>query len=817
MKRNKPLIFNPDEEPKDMLIATFVIRQPIFEKVFKGIKDSSRTTPPQHFLLVGQRGMGKTTLLLRIKYAIEDDPELADYLLLVRFPEEQYNIGGLPDLWEETALYLENLNPLFEGLSDDFKPHEKKDDYERICFELLTKKLKQHNKRIVFLIDNIGDLLHKFTDQENSRFREILMTSPYLQLIGASSGMLEYSFHYDKPFFEFFYQLKLEPVNRTEAVNLMKALAETYDVTDKITTIINQSPERIEALRRITGGVPRTLVLLFEIFIDYNDGSAFEDLEHLVDKVLPLYKARMDSLKPQQQKIIDALARAWEAIPVSDVLEQSKLYRENITSNQVSSQLKQLEDNQLVETVDIGKRKKLYRIRERFFNIWYLMRNGRKQNKEQVLWLIRFLESWCTVPELHDIARKQIESIGIGKYSEKAAYYKAMALHNIDCLDAETKQELLKHTENYLLKAKKHDWANTIHKLIEESDNNWLKKAIAAYQSGDIEMTEKLMLQAVAESKKGSEYTLGLFYRDDLKDYDKAEIYFLRDIEKGNTYALSNLANFYYNIRKDYDKAEEYYLKDVDKGYTDALFNLAYLYNEIRKDYDKAEEYYIKAIEKGNTHALINLALLYDEVRKDYDKAEEYYLKAIEKDDTNAPFFLALLYDKVRKDYDKAEKYYLKNNEKENKGSLLMLGIFYAERKQDITKAEKYFLQAFSLKDFRAVNLLISLYWNNSEHQKALDFLTNIFQQEDFFEKELGLASQLLISLLAEEQYNFLLNEFKKENSLLMKYLQPMYYVVAWYLKDELPGEYEKTGSEIKETVDEIIRAVEERKAASKS
>ncbi|HLG39606.1 MAG TPA: hypothetical protein VI461_08050, partial [Chitinophagaceae bacterium] len=312
ISRKKRFVFNPDEETKEMLIATFAIRKDIFQKVFKIIKSSSRVTAPQHFLLVGQRGMGKTTLILRLKYEIEDDPELNQYLLPVRFSEEQYQIGCLPDLWEETALYLENISPYFKGLKDKMLRYEKEKDYERICFDILTKKLKEAKKRIVLLIDNIGDLFNKLTSQETHRFREILMTSPHILLIGASSHMLEHTFHYDKPFFEFFYQLKLEPLKKVEAIGLMKALADNYDVYGKIEKIVQEKPERIEVLRRITGGVPRTLVLLFEILVDSADGSAFENLEELTDRVSPLYKERMDMLKPQQQKIMDALARAWE-------------------------------------------------------------------------------------------------------------------------------------------------------------------------------------------------------------------------------------------------------------------------------------------------------------------------------------------------------------------------------------------------------------------------------------------------------------------------------------------------------------------------
>ena len=59
---------------------------------------------------------------------------------------------------------------------------------------------------------------------------------------------------------------------------LLSKLGETYG-EERIQTIIREQPLRIESLRRLTGGVPRTVVLLFEIFVDDENGDSFKDLE----------------------------------------------------------------------------------------------------------------------------------------------------------------------------------------------------------------------------------------------------------------------------------------------------------------------------------------------------------------------------------------------------------------------------------------------------------------------------------------------------------------------------------------------------------
>lgn len=774
MSKQRIFIYNPSEKPKNQLIAEFVIRKDVFEKLYKEVKKASKETPPQHYLIAGQRGMGKTTLLLRIQYAIEDDLTLSKYLIPIRFSEEQYNIGRLERLWEETALMLEHKIPDYAGLYDEMLKHEDKDDYERICFETLANKLKEGKQRVLLMIDNIGDLFDRFPEIQNHRLREVLMTCPSIQIIGSSSRVLEHTFHYDKPFFEFFHEVKLNPITKQNSIDLLRALGEANGQIDLINEIIKNTPERIEVLRRITGGVPRTTVLLYEIFVDHNNGNAFEDLQLLLDGVNSLYKHRMDELKPQQQQIIDALARAWEPISAADVLEQSKLYRDGLQSNQISAQLKQLTDNQVVEMVEGVGRKKTYRIRERFFNIWYLMRHGRKQSREEVLWLIKFLAAWCSGKELNDMVAKQIECMRSGTYSENAAYYKTLALSDIDGVEEYQKVTLISETAKFLKSKNRNERVNDLEKLIDSKESTPLVESAKNYLgNGEYDQAEPLLLKAKDKGDSSSLFYLGLLY----------------------------------HLILDFNKSEEYYLKAIENGHIDSMFNLAVLYEDIKKDYDKSEEYYLKAADQGDVRSMNNLGLLYKSVKKDYDKAEKYYLKAIEFGDVISMFNLALIYQEDKKDYNKAEEYYLKAMEKGDIRSMNNLAILYLRVKKDYDKAEECLIKAVGLESEDLISLfnLVMVYEIKNDTLKALHWCEKLFNLSEFYEDTERLMI-LLDHFIEEKQFHFLLNHFQKENSLLMKSAKPYYYALAYFLKEELPGEYEKAGGEIKETVDEIIQ-----------
>ena len=389
------LLYNPDQKTKADIIQEFVIRHQEFESIYSTLQSSDLNHPPQHFLIQGQRGMGKTTLLLRLKYAIEDDPSLSSWLLPVKFSEEQYHISRLEDLWESIAEMLETQFDGFKDLQSTINQWENENDFEERAAETLVKALKNNRKRILVMIDNLGDLFEKFGDHETHRLRQVLLSHSQIQLMSASAYVLEHTFQYNKAFYEFFQIVQLKPITREQSIALMRVLGEKFSKKDEVEIFLKTQAAKMEVLRRFTGGVPRTMALLFGIFMDHQSGSTFESLQLLLDEVNSLYKHRMDELKPQQQKIMDTLAKAWEPISTKQILEQSKLYRADVKSNQISAQLKSMEDNQLIESIDGPGKNKTYRIRERFFNIWYLMRYGKNYHKEGVQWLVKFLEEWC--------------------------------------------------------------------------------------------------------------------------------------------------------------------------------------------------------------------------------------------------------------------------------------------------------------------------------------------------------------------------------------------------------------------------------------
>ncbi len=135
--------------------------------------------------------------------------------------------------------------------------------------------------------------------------------------------------------------------------------------------------------------------MLFNIFVEEQTQSTIQDLYKLLDEVTPLYKHRMDDLKPNQQKIVYEVAMNWDGISVKELAEKTKM-----ESKTVSAQLNLLSKNQIIEKVKTDTKNNFYRLQERFLNIWYLMRLGNKRQHDRVVWLVRFLDNWCNEDEM---------------------------------------------------------------------------------------------------------------------------------------------------------------------------------------------------------------------------------------------------------------------------------------------------------------------------------------------------------------------------------------------------------------------------------
>jgi TPR repeat protein/nucleoside-triphosphatase THEP1 len=699
MHMKKPLVanlYNPHEQTKEQLIASFIVRSDVFQTLFNDIRDIDRSQPGTPVLLEGQRGMGKTTLLLRLSYEIENDPSLSTWLLPIVLKEEAfYGIRRLCALWETVAQELEEKEKAFSGLTRQMQEYD--DPYtahEPACFEILTRALEAQNKQVILFIDNLGDMLLNFSQQENQRLYDVLHSSPYVRLMGATPVVMNALLPEDHVFTDAFATIRLEGLSADETRSVLLELARVYKRKRAITSILKRHPGRVEALRVLTGGVIRTVVLLFEVLTERETGDSMGDLDSILDRVTPLYQSRMKDLTPLQRDVVNAIALNWEAMSREDIANKTRL-----RMDEVHGVLRELEQVFVVQPMGDDGESPFYQLRERFFNIWYLMRLAPGTNRSKVLWLLHFLETWYDREELRQRAKRHAEAVSAGQYSAKEAYYLTEAFANTGELDLET--------EDFMLSATRKLLQNMDASLADElsaSDKEMYKHAQKCYKRGDYET-------ALGHFSRMKHTPAQVLFQigdscEQLGYYEEAKEHFTHAAEQDHLEALVRLGLVYQHHFQDYEQAQQRLQQAIERGSIDALLYSGNLHATDLQAPQEAEEIYLHTLQETQTRSTVLTSdkfslkslkgYLTSAIKGKESESEksrmhnfsgtrEQYLQVLEKTRMETAFQLGNLYANDLDNLGQAEHYYQMTAEAGHVVAMNNLGVLHHYQQSDRT------------------------------------------------------------------------------------------------------------------------------------
>ncbi|MCC6538317.1 MAG: tetratricopeptide repeat protein [Bryobacterales bacterium] len=416
-------VYNPQLLSKQDAVAQFIARRRMLARVLDGL----RSTHPSHLLFLGTRGMGKTSMLQRIRYAVEDDAELKSRYLALQFPEEQYGVLSLD------GFYLNALDALSDALerADSLAASEQLDEQiQRInalpsagrtqaALEALEASAARLARRLILLTDNAERILDELTDAEQWSFRQTLERSAHLVFFGASTQAIEAQFKRDKAFHEFFQIEWMNPLKPEEVEEILIELGRQQGESARVEKWIADDRARLRTLIRLTGGNPRTIVILFGLVLESSQGVATAEtvateLDRLLDAATPAYKGRMEDLPAQSQAVLHGVAENFDPISAAELAAAVR-----VETTSVSAQLTRLLRMGLVEKTDAEESRVRYQVSERFFNIWYLMRQSRRV-RHRLRWLVEFLRIFYDRAELADRASAQAERLGALMGTERA-------------------------------------------------------------------------------------------------------------------------------------------------------------------------------------------------------------------------------------------------------------------------------------------------------------------------------------------------------------------------------------------------------------
>jgi tetratricopeptide (TPR) repeat protein len=406
---------------------------------------------------------------------------------------------------------------------------------------------------------------------------------------------------------------------------------------------IDNDPGRIPTLHDLTGGNPRTLILLYLLLELDAEGDVFRDLERLLDQVTVLYKARVEDLPSQARTVLDAVALAWNPIVAKEVATTAGL-----TTSAASSQLNRLQKDGIVEKVSISKTSRAaFQLGERFFNLWYLMRHGPRRQRTRLRWLTEFLRGFYTPENLTERAKELFKLENL-RGLDRGHYYMAMSDAMDDpgwqkLLGNEARRELERHAK--AMGTELGDVVDPAELPTPESANDWwvhgelLRKHIERYDDAESAYRKAIELDPAFAKPWAA---LGLLLGFELDRLEEGESAFREAIKQDPKFAapwigLGTLLA--YKLQR-HEQAESAYRKAIELGPEQAMSRviLGDLLTYHLDRHEEAETAYRKAIELDPEQArpwvVLGDLLTYHLDR--HEEAETAYRKAIELDPEQA-------------------------------------------------------------------------------------------------------------------------------------------------------------------------------------
>ena len=249
--------YNPGFLTDEELVASFCVRTTEFGLLVEALRECVGNSNA-HQLVIGPRGSGKTSLLLRVAAEIRRDPGLAAGFFPVVFAEESYEVATAGEFWLACLTHLAAQAPRqADGVDLErtvAELREVRDDRalgER-CLGALLDFADREERRLVLLAENLDMLFRDMRDADAGwRLRKVLQTEPRIVVVASAISRFDEIDHPDHALYDLFRIRVLRRLDTAECAALWASVA--------------GRPARAETIRSLeilTGGSPRLIAIV---------------------------------------------------------------------------------------------------------------------------------------------------------------------------------------------------------------------------------------------------------------------------------------------------------------------------------------------------------------------------------------------------------------------------------------------------------------------------------------------------------------------------------------------------------------------------
>lgn len=402
-------LYNPRDTDPEQLAKLLTGRSTLLEEVLEDLRGQAGGSTRQHWLLRGQRGMGKTHLTGVIHYRVRTDPSLQKVYLPLWLGEadvyEVYSAATLlvkvgERLAEETQDegVLQRMRAL-EGVGDE-------EEFFEAMLELLSAEAERRERVLLVLMENLDALLDSFAPKERvaqtRQLRSVLLHNPRFLFISTTPTRYLRSLREPKePLYGHLKERDLSQLTEQEVGELFQKLVEQTERKDVEDVLRGEEgPLRLRIIHQLTGGLPRSVIMAFTVMQGGAGlGPLVEGLRRFLDAQTAYFEARLARLAPRERAIVTTMALAQENLTLKEIAQRSRLPERTL-----STHIQRLENDGHVRSLSgSGGKGNLYELSEGLFRLWYQFRRGQMVLEP----LVAFIATWFRAEEIETLVQQQ--------------------------------------------------------------------------------------------------------------------------------------------------------------------------------------------------------------------------------------------------------------------------------------------------------------------------------------------------------------------------------------------------------------------------